>query len=144
MLIRIRILIKSYVNLWPLVYSLYRAPFWASMPPYWASMALHGFIVSSQKLLNFEFNADPNPAFHSNTDPDPGSHNNSDPQPWFFHTFFGFCFKIFRYLFSENCSALSWSIGDKLKKRERRNCKRLIISVMARPGPRSAWRESGG
>jgi hypothetical protein len=37
-------------------------------------------------LLNFDFNADPEPAFHSNAnaDPDPASKNNADPdpQPW--------------------------------------------------------------
>ncbi len=33
------------------------------------------------KLLNFDLNADPDPAFHSNGDPnpDPASKNNADP-----------------------------------------------------------------
>ncbi len=35
-------------------------------------------------LLNFDFNADPDPAFHSVADPDPASPKNADPdpQPW--------------------------------------------------------------
>ncbi len=33
------------------------------------------------KLLNLDFNADPDPAFHSNADPDPASKNNADPDP---------------------------------------------------------------
>jgi hypothetical protein len=33
------------------------------------------------KLLNFDFNADPDPAFDSNVDPDPASKNNADPDP---------------------------------------------------------------
>jgi hypothetical protein len=37
------------------------------------------------KLLNFDFNADPDPDFHFNADPGPASKNNADPdpQPWF-------------------------------------------------------------
>ncbi len=33
------------------------------------------------KLLNFDFNADPDPSFHTNADPDPdpASKNNVDP-----------------------------------------------------------------
>jgi hypothetical protein len=39
--------------------------------------------VKPQKLLNFDFNADPDPAFLSNADPDPdpASQNNTDPGP---------------------------------------------------------------
>jgi hypothetical protein len=37
------------------------------------------FLAST--LLNFEFNADPDPAFHFNADPDPASKNNADPNP---------------------------------------------------------------
>jgi hypothetical protein len=33
------------------------------------------------KLLNFESNADPDPAVHSNADPVPAFQNNADPQP---------------------------------------------------------------
>jgi hypothetical protein len=33
------------------------------------------------KLLNFHFNADPDPAFYSNANPDPASKNNADPDP---------------------------------------------------------------
>ncbi len=36
----------------------------------------------ASKLLNFDFNADPDPDFHSNSDPDPAPRNNADPQPW--------------------------------------------------------------
>ncbi len=37
------------------------------------------------KLLNFDVNADPDPALHSNSDSDPDSKINADPdpQPWF-------------------------------------------------------------
>jgi hypothetical protein len=35
--------------------------------------------VKPQKLLNYDLNADPDPAFHSNTDPDSASKNNADP-----------------------------------------------------------------
>jgi hypothetical protein len=31
------------------------------------------------KLLNFDFNGNPDPAFHSNADPDPAFKNNADP-----------------------------------------------------------------
>ncbi len=34
-----------------------------------------------QKLLNFGFNADPDPAFHSNADPNPAYKNDPDPKP---------------------------------------------------------------
>jgi hypothetical protein len=33
------------------------------------------------KLLKFDFNADPDPAFHSNTDPDPAYKINADTDP---------------------------------------------------------------
>ncbi len=57
--------------------------FWASTAQFWASTALHGSIFEPQKLLNFDFNADPNPdpAFHSNADQDSASKNNADPDP---------------------------------------------------------------
>jgi hypothetical protein len=45
---------------------------WSSAPP-----RLH---YEPLELVNFDFKADPNPAFHSNTDPDP------DPQPWLYVT----------------------------------------------------------
>jgi hypothetical protein len=35
------------------------------------------------KLLQFDFNADPDPAFHSNTDPETAVHTNTDPDPAF-------------------------------------------------------------
>jgi hypothetical protein len=46
-------------------------------------MSLQASIVNVHgplKLLNFNFNADPDlaPAFHSNADPDPASKNNAD------------------------------------------------------------------
>jgi hypothetical protein len=31
------------------------------------------------KLMNFDFNADPDPAFHFNAEPEPASQNNADP-----------------------------------------------------------------
>ncbi len=31
------------------------------------------------KLLNFDFNADADPAFHSHADPDPAFHSHADP-----------------------------------------------------------------
>jgi hypothetical protein len=38
------------------------------------------------KLLNFDSNTDPKPAFHLNEDPDPNVHSNADPdpQPWWY------------------------------------------------------------
>jgi hypothetical protein len=46
-----------------------------------ASTALHGFFFKPRKLLHFEFNAGPDPAFHSNADPnpEPAAKNNADP-----------------------------------------------------------------
>ncbi len=47
-------------------------------------MSVHGppgLHFKPLKLLNFGFNADPDPAFHSNVDPDPASKNNKDPDP---------------------------------------------------------------
>jgi hypothetical protein len=35
------------------------------------------------KLLNIDFNADPDPAFHSNADLDPAFHSSADPDPAF-------------------------------------------------------------
>ncbi len=35
--------------------------------------------IEALKLLNFDFNAVPDPAVHSNADPDPASKNNADP-----------------------------------------------------------------
>ncbi len=53
-------------------------------------MSIHGppqLYIESPKLLNFDFDADPDPAFHSNLDPhpvpDPASDNN--PQPCSFY-----------------------------------------------------------
>jgi hypothetical protein len=37
--------------------------------------------IEPLKLLNFNFNAGPDPAFQSNTDPDPASKINADPDP---------------------------------------------------------------
>ncbi len=42
-------------------------------------MALHGSVFEPIKLLNFDYSADPDLAFHSIADPDPGH----DPQPAF-------------------------------------------------------------
>jgi hypothetical protein len=43
--------------------------YWSIVPP-----GLHCDCESLYvKLLNFDFNADPDPAFHSNADPDPAS-----------------------------------------------------------------------
>jgi hypothetical protein len=42
-------------------------------------VSAHGppqFYFQPLKLVNFDFNADPDPAFHSNADPDPASKNN--------------------------------------------------------------------
>jgi hypothetical protein len=47
-------------------------------------LSVHGPLwphVKHLKLLNFDFNVDPNPAFLSNADPDLASHNNTDPGP---------------------------------------------------------------
>jgi hypothetical protein len=40
--------------------------------------------LSLLQLLNFDFYADPDPAFHSDGDPDPASQNDADqdPQSW--------------------------------------------------------------
>ncbi len=37
--------------------------------------------LNIHKYLNYDFTADPDPAFHSNADPDPASKNNADPNP---------------------------------------------------------------
>ncbi len=65
-------LLRSDGNLRPLVCRPSRAPFSASRPLLWASTALLGPNVSLYKLLNFDFNAnpDPDPAFHCNANPD--------------------------------------------------------------------------
>ncbi len=49
---------------------------------HWSAYALHGSI-QPLTILNFDFNADPDPAFHSNAgpDPDPAYRNNADPDP---------------------------------------------------------------
>ncbi len=53
-------------------------PLWASTPPLWASTALH---FEPLKILNFDINADPDPALQYNADlgTDPASKNNADP-----------------------------------------------------------------
>ncbi len=82
-LIRIRILINV-VNLGPLVNIPCRTPFWVTTPPLWASMALHWYISSPVKLLNFDINADPDPDFHSNADySDPKIIADPDHKPCF-------------------------------------------------------------
>jgi hypothetical protein len=43
--------------------------------------ALH--YIESLKLLNFDFNADPDPACYSNADPDPACYSNADPDQAF-------------------------------------------------------------
>jgi hypothetical protein len=45
-------------------------------------MALHVLFFEPVKLLNFDFDADPDPAFYSNADPEPdlASKNNADHQ----------------------------------------------------------------
>jgi hypothetical protein len=59
---------------------------WPSMAPFWASIPslvnVHGpplLHFEPLKLLNFDSNADPDPAFYSNADPDPASRSNADP-----------------------------------------------------------------
>jgi hypothetical protein len=49
------------------------------------SRGLHGSVFESLKLLNFDFNADPGPAFQLNVnlDPDPAFHSNADPESGF-------------------------------------------------------------
>jgi hypothetical protein len=45
-------------------------------------LRVHGLLrihCDPRKFLNFDFNADPDPAFYSNADPDPASKNNEDP-----------------------------------------------------------------
>jgi hypothetical protein len=60
---------QSYANLQQPVYRPFRAPF---EPP----LCVHGsprLHFEPLKLRNFDFNADPNPAFHADADPDPAS-----------------------------------------------------------------------
>ncbi len=45
--------------------------------------------------MDFDFNADPDPAFHSNADPDPTSNINADPDLSGFH-----CSFLARYSFN--------------------------------------------
>jgi len=68
-------------NLRPLVYRLFRPPFWASSPPFCASAVPFWASAVPFWALNFDFHADPDPAFHSNTDPDPASKHYADPNP---------------------------------------------------------------
>ncbi len=63
----------------PLFYRLYKAPI----------LSLHASIMSGHgpprlyfeplKLLNFDINADPDPAIHCNVDPDPAFNSNAEP-----------------------------------------------------------------
>ncbi len=55
MRIRIRILLQhqSYINLRPLVHRPSKAQFWASMPPFWAFMALQSSGFEPLSTLNF-------------------------------------------------------------------------------------------
>ncbi len=86
--------LQSDGNLRPLVYRPPRALFWASKPPLLASTAL--------KLLNFDFNADPDPAFNSNADPDPASKNNADPDLQ--RNFFNYsCSLRYRHIICTGC-----------------------------------------
>ncbi len=60
-----------------------------SRASFWISAVLFVSVYGLLKLLNFDYNADPD--FHSlefNTVPDPTSENNldPDPQPWLLHT----------------------------------------------------------
>ncbi len=66
----------------PLIYRITKAPFWAStrlhckrlrpsMAPIWAS----------KNLLNFDFDADPDPAFDSDAGPDRAFHSDAEPDP---------------------------------------------------------------
>ncbi len=48
----------------------------ASIESVYGSSRLH---FKPRKLLNFDLNPDPHPAFHSNADPDSASQNNADP-----------------------------------------------------------------
>jgi hypothetical protein len=76
-LIRILLLIKvrRIANLRPLAYRPSRPPF---EPPrlHFERPRLH---LEPRKLLDFDFNAEPDPAFHSNADPDPAFKNTADP-----------------------------------------------------------------
>jgi hypothetical protein len=53
---------------------------WSTDPPelHFEPPGLHCELL---KFFIFDFNADPDPAFHSNADPDPVSKNNADPDP---------------------------------------------------------------
>jgi hypothetical protein len=42
-------------------------------------VSVHCSVFEPLKFLNFDFNADPDLAFHSNVDPEPASKNNADP-----------------------------------------------------------------
>ncbi len=47
-------------------------------------VSVHGpprLYVEPLKLMNFDFNADPDPAFHSSADPDPASKTIADLDP---------------------------------------------------------------
>jgi hypothetical protein len=52
---------KIYRNLRPMIKRPFRAPFWASRPPLWASTVL----FETLRLLNFDFNGDTDLAFHA-------------------------------------------------------------------------------
>ncbi len=73
-------------NLRQLGYRPSRASYLASSPPLWTSTALRLYF-QPLKLLNFDFNADPDLGFYPDADPDPASKNSAEPygtylQPW--------------------------------------------------------------
>ncbi len=78
---RIQIRLFSLMRIWIWILFLVKVlricDYWSTDP-----QVLH---FKSLKLLNFDLNADPDPALHSNADPDPASENNADPdlQPCF-------------------------------------------------------------
>ncbi len=69
---RIRLLIEEMQMYWP--------P--QSTPQLWASRVLQVSIFEPIKLLNFDYNADPDPVFHSDPDQAFPSNVDKDPQPW--------------------------------------------------------------
>jgi hypothetical protein len=80
MQIRIQLFTSMLIRILLLIYVMRICDQWPTGPPglHFECPQLH---FESRKFLNFDFYADPDPAFRSNTDPDPASKNNGDPDP---------------------------------------------------------------
>ncbi len=79
--VRIRFRLFAFVRIRIRLFTFYADP--DPAPPRPPFVSVHGplrFYFEPPKLLNYDFNADPDPdpAFHHNVDPNPASKNNAD------------------------------------------------------------------